>query len=203
MLVTFIFKLPNDNKKYFGKGIICLSGDNVKELDREIRDIIFSKIPSVNKNKVKIGILSCERHNWDYFSKDERSVFDLLYIEYEDHHELYINFLNNENNESIDTSTYDSSSNSNENSSTEDENSSTEDENNSSTEDENNSSTEDENNSSTEDENNSSTEDENSSTEDYTSSTEDENSSTENEDKYIKCECCNNICLECKLLEVD
>jgi hypothetical protein len=185
MLVTFIFKLPNDNTKYFGKLIADLSDDYDEGLDREIKEIVFSKVPSVNKNKVKIGILSCERKNWEYFSKDERYVFDLLYIEHRDHHEIYINFINNENDfcyESNDTSTYESSSICDEDNILEYEKISTEDE---------NSSTEDEN---------SSTEDENSSTEDE-ERTEDEDSSTE--DKYLRCECCNDICSECKILDLD
>ena len=155
MLVTFIFKLPNDNTKYFGKLIANLSDDYDKGLDQEIRNIVFSKVPSVNKNKVKIGILSCERENSEYFSKDERYVFDLLYIEHNDHHELYINFINNEN-----VSCYDYNIS-----------------------------------------NNDEEIDEDNSTEDEDNSTENEDSSIE--DTYLKCECCNDICLECKLLDVD
>jgi len=191
MLVTFIFKLPNDNTKYFGKLIADLSDDYDEGLDQEIKEIVFSKVPSVNKHKVKIGILSCERRNLEFFSKDERSVFDLLYIEHRDHHEIYINFINNENDlyyesndfcyESNDTSTYDSSSISDKDNILEYEKISTEDE-------------------------NSSTEDENSSTE-YEESAEDEESTEDEisstEDKYLRCECCNNICSECKILDVD
>jgi hypothetical protein len=163
MLVTFIFKLPNDNTKYFGKLIAYISDDYGESLDEEIRNIVFSKVPSVNKDKVKIGILSCERRNLEFFSKDERYVFDLLYIEHRDHHEIYINFINNENDvcyESTDTSIYESSSTCDEDNILEYEKISTEDEN----------------------------------------STEYENST---EDKYLRCECCNDICSECKILDLD
>ena len=99
--ITFIYKIKNKPKTYYGKYICDYMSDDHEGLDTEIKYILLS---SINKYRVKknlpkikiitIGILSFsnDRYIPVYSTKSEINVFDFYYENYDyDKTKIYIN----------------------------------------------------------------------------------------------------------------
>lgn len=96
MIVTFIYKLGQDNTKYYGKYIGYVSSDYEEGLDKEITSIlyhIFEKEYGVkNIEDIVVGVLGFARDTYDYFSENEANIFDLLYCDWSNQEpEIYLN----------------------------------------------------------------------------------------------------------------
>lgn len=83
MIVTFLYRITGSSNRYYGKYIGYLSENYTEGLDHELRMIIEPSLLTYyhlsHSDDIKIGILSCQRNSNDYFSEDEKQVFDLLY----------------------------------------------------------------------------------------------------------------------------
>ena len=84
MIVTFLYRIHHQN--YYGKYIGAVSDDYEEGLDIEIQDIIFPIIQPYYSlhdiSQVSIGILFADRNVHDYYSEQEKKVFDLLYCKW-------------------------------------------------------------------------------------------------------------------------
>jgi hypothetical protein len=85
MLVTFIYKLNNEPKMYFGKMIDDITDDYDEGLDVYIKEVLS---PYYKGDTVMVGIMSAIRYNHDeFYSENEYTVFDFYY----DYGKVYIN----------------------------------------------------------------------------------------------------------------
>ena len=99
MIVTFIYKNKNSTTKYYGKYIGYLSNDYNEGLDREllnytsIYSILKEPLDLNDQNDLIIGILGFNRDTYDYFSEEEKYIFDLLYCNWTSgqKQEIYLN----------------------------------------------------------------------------------------------------------------
>lgn len=86
MIVTFLYRIRNQPDRFYGK-YIGRSPVYEEGLDRALSSIllpVFQQVyPSVvEETDVFIGILSADRDGKDYYSEEEKSVFDLLYCQW-------------------------------------------------------------------------------------------------------------------------
>ena len=99
--ITFIYKIKNINKTFYGKYISDYMSDDHEGLDTEIKDDVLDSINvfrvSKNMKKLKyenllIGILSCMTNDnyLDYYSDDEIACFDFYYKKFKET-QIYIN----------------------------------------------------------------------------------------------------------------
>ena len=91
MIVTFIYKLPND-MIYYGKYIGYITDNYEYGLDLEIKTLIYPIIKkkyNINKSELYVGILSSDRKNYEFFSIHEKNIFNILYNEAEN--KIYFN----------------------------------------------------------------------------------------------------------------
>ena len=88
MIVTFLYRIKTSKTtdRYFGKYIgPCPVYE--EGLDRSLVDILFplfqSLYPSIqDQMDITIGVLSADREAKDYYSEEEKDIFDLLYCEW-------------------------------------------------------------------------------------------------------------------------
>ena len=99
MFITFIYKIENNPKTYFGKYCTYNISDDHEGLDKEISDdLLFGinkyrkqkNLEKITNNNIKLGVLSfsCNNSIPVYSSKDEIKCFD-FYHNY--NNKIYIN----------------------------------------------------------------------------------------------------------------
>lgn len=99
--ITFIYKIKNVNKTFYGKYITDYMSDDHEGLDNEIKNDVLDSInvfrASKNMKKLKyknllIGVLSCITNDnyLDYYSSDEIKCFDFYYKKFKET-QIYIN----------------------------------------------------------------------------------------------------------------
>jgi len=88
MIVSFIYRFKNDPTMYYGKYIGYVSDNYEDGLDTEIANIIKNplqnelesrNIDPEDPSSITIGILGADRNIKDYFSENEKDIFNLLY----------------------------------------------------------------------------------------------------------------------------
>ena len=88
MIVSFIYRFKNDSTLYYGKYIGYVSDDYEEGLDQEMVNIIkyplkkefeSRNIDPEDPSSITIGILGADRDIKDYFSENEKNIFNLLY----------------------------------------------------------------------------------------------------------------------------
>jgi len=83
MIVTFLYRIRDDplrHGKYIGPCPIYEEG-----LDRALLDRLaplFQQFYRAEKSEVRIGVVSADREAKDYYSEEEKHVFDLLYCKW-------------------------------------------------------------------------------------------------------------------------
>ena len=81
MIITFLYRILDSTR--YGKYIGAVSDDYEEGLDIELRGILYPLIADhyflEDPNELRIGILSAQRNGSDYYSEEEKNVFDLLY----------------------------------------------------------------------------------------------------------------------------
>ena len=99
--ITFIYKIKNVNKTFYGKYIADNMSDDHEGLDVEMNSILLGYIneyrESKNLKKLKnknlsVGVLSCITNDnyLDYYSSGEIKCFDFYYQKFKDT-QVYIN----------------------------------------------------------------------------------------------------------------
>jgi hypothetical protein len=82
MIITFLYQI--NGIRYYGKFIGTLEETYEEGLDIELLKMIHPKLLEYyhleNPSDITIGILSSLRGGNDYFSKNEKNVFDMLYL---------------------------------------------------------------------------------------------------------------------------
>lgn len=96
MIITFIYKIKNDNNTYYGKYLGYMSDDYEEGLDIELLSKIFHVLKEGYNvetcDDVNIGVLGFNRDTYDYFSEKEANIFDLLYCNWSNQpKEIYLN----------------------------------------------------------------------------------------------------------------
>jgi hypothetical protein len=83
MIITFMYRVKHSPTLYHGKYIGALTDTYEEGLDVELLNTIFPILHatySINDTSdVTLGILSYHRDKLDYFSENEKDIFDLLY----------------------------------------------------------------------------------------------------------------------------
>lgn len=99
--ITFIYKINNINKTFYGKYISDYMSDDHEGLDIEMKYTLLGCINKYRETKnikklknknLSIGILSCSTNDnyLDYYSPNEIECFDFYYKEFKDI-QVYIN----------------------------------------------------------------------------------------------------------------
>lgn len=99
--ISFIYKMKNINKTFYGKYISDYISDDHDGLDiyikYEVLNIINKyrenqNLKKISKKNIMIGIISCSNENYlDYSTDNEIFCFDFYHIEYKGEHKYYIN----------------------------------------------------------------------------------------------------------------
>jgi hypothetical protein len=99
--ITFIYRIENCEKIFYGKYVCDSVSDNYEGLDIEIKPIVINGINEYRNQKgldkldkkVFLGILSFSenRHTYLYSSDEEIECFDFYYINCYDISRTYIN----------------------------------------------------------------------------------------------------------------
>ena len=99
--ITFIYRIENTEKIFYGKYVCDYVSNNNEELDIEIKPVVINGINEYRNQKglnkldknVFIGILSFSenRHTYIYSSDEEIECFDFYYINCYDTSKTYIN----------------------------------------------------------------------------------------------------------------
>lgn len=95
MIITFLFRIKYGETRYYGKYIGYASDDYDEGLDIELRSQLFPVLKKYygldEESDLQIGVLSHNRDGYDYFSEEEKNVFDLLYCNWSNQpRELFI-----------------------------------------------------------------------------------------------------------------
>ena len=81
MIITFLYRILDS--VHYGKYIGAVSDDYEEGLDIELHGILYPLIADhyflEDPSELRIGILSAQRNGSDYYSEEEKHVFDLLY----------------------------------------------------------------------------------------------------------------------------
>lgn len=99
--ITFIYKIKNVNKTFYGKYISDYMSDDHEGLDYEMIGILLDSlnkyrasknIKKINGKNLSLGILSCSTNDnyLDYYTNREIKCFDFYYKKLKDT-EVYIN----------------------------------------------------------------------------------------------------------------
>ena len=105
--ITFIYRVTDNPKTYYGKYSFNRISDDHEGLDKEVLPLVVEAInqyrrqkylnfyPEVDASDISIGILSfCIEHNYPtYSSEDEIKMFD-FYCKYYDHTKNSIKYIN-------------------------------------------------------------------------------------------------------------
>lgn len=95
MIITFLFRVKYGETRSYGKYIGYASDDYDEGLDIELRNTLFPVLKMYygleEESDLQIGILSHHRDGSDFFSEEEKNVFDLLYCKWSNQpRELFI-----------------------------------------------------------------------------------------------------------------
>jgi len=86
MIITFLFRIKYGEMRSHGKYIGYASDDYEEGLDIELRNQLFPVLKKYygleEESDLQVGILSHHRNGSDYFSEEEKNVFDLLYCKW-------------------------------------------------------------------------------------------------------------------------
>ena len=107
MFITFIYRIENNPKTYFGKFCTDYLTDHHEGLDKEIINFVLDGVNKYRKQKNKeeitynniyIGIisLSWNRYVPVYSSEDEIKCFDFYYMNYENNQDDIVLYINGE-----------------------------------------------------------------------------------------------------------
>jgi hypothetical protein len=99
--ITFIYKIKNINKTFYGKYVADYMSDDHEGLDVEMKYILLGcinkyrqpiNIKNLKNKNLSIGILSCTTNDnyLDYYSSDEIKCFDFYYEKFNEA-KFYIN----------------------------------------------------------------------------------------------------------------
>jgi len=90
MIATFLYRMGDGPRKY-GKYIGYMS-DDYEGMDKELESIMWPLLGlSGSREDFHIGILYYSRESYEYFSEDEKLVFDVLYCNWSNQEvELFI-----------------------------------------------------------------------------------------------------------------
>jgi hypothetical protein len=86
MIVTFLYRIKGSSQRGYGKYIgKCPAYE--EGLDQALIELFFDvfqkQYPNVtDSSDISLGILSIDRNAKDYFSEEEKDVFDLLYCKW-------------------------------------------------------------------------------------------------------------------------
>lgn len=94
MLIAFFYKIAG--KIYYGKYIGYMSDDYDDGLDMEIHTLFYPVWKPVysleRETDVVVGIISYQRDGYDYFSENEKNLFDVLLCNWSNQpRELFVN----------------------------------------------------------------------------------------------------------------
>jgi hypothetical protein len=86
MIATFFYRIKGSSQrkygKYIGKCPVYEEG-----LDRALAEILLPvfqpKYGITDSSDILIGVLSVDRNTEDYFSEEEKHVFDMLYCQWQ------------------------------------------------------------------------------------------------------------------------
>ena len=85
MIATFLYRIKDDNTRYYGKYIGKCPSTYEEGMDRALADILFPFLQHIYPDRLmdpydlSIGVISVERNGQDYYSEHEKAIFDLLY----------------------------------------------------------------------------------------------------------------------------
>ena len=85
MITTFLYRIKGDPERYYGKYVGKCALPYEEGLDKSMVEILFPFFHQIYPDRVmelsdlSIGILSVERDGQDYYSEEEKYIFDLLY----------------------------------------------------------------------------------------------------------------------------
>ena len=85
MIATFLYRIKGSSQRRYGK---CIGKCPVYEegLDRALAEILLPvfqpKYGITDSSDLLIGVLSVDRNTEDYFSEEEKHVFDMLYCQW-------------------------------------------------------------------------------------------------------------------------
>ena len=86
MIITFLFRVNYDVPRSYGKYIGYVSDDYEEGLDIELRNCLYPVLKESyrleQESDLQIGIVSHHRDGSDYFSEEEKNVFDVLYCKW-------------------------------------------------------------------------------------------------------------------------
>lgn len=93
MIVTFLYRIGEVTR--YGKYIGYISDKYEEGLDIEIQTILYPYIKTyyhlTNPQEFMVGIMSYQRASYQYFSPEERNVFQLIFCNFNNENkELYI-----------------------------------------------------------------------------------------------------------------
>ena len=102
MFITFIYRIENNPKTYFGKYNTDYISDDHEGLDKEVLPDLLNGIniyreqknlQQLKKNQVKVGILSCSTNSnyLNYSTKKEIDLFGFYCTSYKHIKKFYIN----------------------------------------------------------------------------------------------------------------
>lgn len=84
MIATFLYRIGADRSLHHGKYVgPCPTYE--EGLDRALLAIftpLFHQFYGVEASDVRLGVLSVDRESKDYYSEEEKEVFDLLYCKW-------------------------------------------------------------------------------------------------------------------------
>ena len=86
MIISFVFRVKYGETRSYGKYIGYVSDSYEEGLDIELRYHLYPVLKSYygleHESDLQIGIISHHRDGFDYFSEEEKNVFDLLYFKW-------------------------------------------------------------------------------------------------------------------------
>ena len=86
MIITFVFRVKYGEMRSYGKYLGAVSDDYEEGLDIELRNTLFPVLKKYygleQESDLQLGIVSHHRNGSDYFSEEEKNVFDVLYCKW-------------------------------------------------------------------------------------------------------------------------
>lgn len=84
MIATFLYRIRNDSVLHHGKyvGPCPLYEEGLDRALLEIFAPLFQEFYGVETSEVHLGVLFADREAKDYYSEEEKFVFDLLYCKW-------------------------------------------------------------------------------------------------------------------------
>jgi hypothetical protein len=101
--ITFIYRLPDTDKVFYGKCVMDYISDDHEGLDKEVRGQLLHGLNMLNlypinsdrsvfMSKIKVGVISfaLDEHVPSYSSDKEISCFDFYYKQENGKHKYYV-----------------------------------------------------------------------------------------------------------------